>query len=76
MIRLLASEIDIRLVRYQHQLKLLQDTAPILTSLILKLPFDDDIPADVCSEISQLCDLAIAPYSNEETLFPSSTTRE
>ena len=61
-IRLLAKGVDIRQSCYQQQLKLLQDRAPLLASFILKLPFEDDIPDDVCTLINHLCDLAVAPY--------------
>ena len=59
---LLAKGVDIRQTHYQQQLKLLQDRAPLLASFILKLPFEDGIPDDVCALINQLCNLALAPY--------------
>ena len=61
-IKLLAQGVDIQQSCYQQQLKLLQDRAPLLASFILKLPFEDGIPDDVCALISDSCDLAVAPY--------------
>ena len=61
-IRFLAKGVNIRQSRYQQQLKLVQDGAPLLASFILKLPFKDGIPDDVSTLINHLCDLAVAPY--------------
>ena len=54
-IQLLAKRVDVRQSCYQLQLKLLQDRAPLFASFILKLPFDADIPDDVCTLINHLC---------------------
>ena len=70
-VRLIASGTDIRNVKYRPELKLLQDTTPILASLLLKLPFSEAIPDDVCTLISQLCDLALAPFQPRFQTFPS-----
>ena len=70
-VRLIASGTDIRNVKYRQELKLLQDTTPILASLLLKLPFSETIPDDVCTLISQLCDLVLAPFEPRSQTFPS-----
>lgn len=41
--------------------KQLQDTAPVSASFILKLLFGRTIPTDVCSLISEICEL-LAPF--------------
>ena len=69
-IRLIASGTDIRNVTYHQELKLLQDTTPILASLLLKLSFSEAIPDDVCTLICQLCDLALAPFQPRSQTFP------
>ena len=46
-IRLIASSVDICRIQYQSELKLLQDTAPIRASFILKLPFSEPIPEEL-----------------------------
>ena len=58
-------------VKYRSELKLLQDTAPILAALLLKLPFSEAIPDDVCTLTSQLCDLVLAPFQPRSQTFPS-----
>ena len=71
-IKLISSGVDIRRVQYKCELKLIQDTAPVLASFILKLPFSEAIPADVCSLISELCELLLAPFqSSVPQPFPS-----
>ena len=44
---------------------------PILASLLLKLLFSEAIPDDVCTLISQLCDLVFAPFQPRSQTFPS-----
>ena len=56
----------------QVELKLLQDVVPILASILLKLPYDVEIPSDICSLITEMCDLAIAPF-NRPSSFPPPT---
>ena len=68
---MIALRTDIRNVKYRQELKLLQDTTPILVSLLLKLPFSEVIPDDVCTLISQLCDLVLAPFQPRSQTFPS-----
>ena len=63
-IRLISSGVDIRHIQYQCELKLLQNVAPVIASCILKLPFTEPIPADVCSLLSQLCELLLAPFQD------------
>ena len=70
-VQLIASGTDICNVKYHQELKLLQDTTPILASLLLKLPFSEAIPDDVCTLISQLCDLVLAPFQPRSQTFPS-----
>ena len=70
-VRLIASGTDIRNVKYRQELKLLQDTTPILASLLLKLLFSEAIPDDVCTLISHLCDLVLAPFQPRSQTFPS-----
>ena len=47
-IQLIASGVNIHQAQYHVQLKLLQDTATLLASFILKLPFDVAVPSDIC----------------------------
>ena len=53
------------------ELKLLQDVVPILASILLKLPYDVEIPSDICSLITEMCNLALAPISRPS--FPPPT---
>jgi hypothetical protein len=63
-IRLIASGVDIRQIQYQRELKVLQDVAPVIASFVLKLPFGDPIPVDVCSLLDHLCELLLAPFQD------------
>ena len=71
--QLVASGVDIRQCQYQVELKLLEDGVPILASFLLKLPYDIEIPSDICSLITDMCDLALAPFSRPSSSFPSPT---
>ena len=70
MVQLVASGVDIRQYQYQVELKLLQDVVPILASFLLKLPYDVEIPSDICSLITDMCDLALAPFSRPSSFPP------
>ena len=70
MVQLVASGVDIRQCQYQVELKLLQDVVPILASFLLKLPYDVEIPSDICSLITDMCDLALAPFSRPSSFPP------
>ena len=59
-IKLISFGVDIRRVQYKCELKLIQDTAPVLASFIL---------ADVCSLISELCVNSFQPSVPQP--FPS-----
>ena len=61
-IRLITSGVDIHQIQYQCELKMLQDAAPVIASLVLKLPFGKQIPEDVSSLLSHLCELLLAPF--------------
>ena len=63
-VQLIASGIDICHIQYKYELKLLQDSAPVLVSFILKLPFSEPIPVDVCSLITDFCDLLLVPFQS------------
>ena len=69
----IASGVDIRQAQYHVQLKLLQDTAPLLASFIMKLPFDVAVPSDVCCLISDLLDLALIPFKQPSPSSPPPT---
>ena len=70
-IRLIASGVDIRQIHYQSELKMLQDVAPVVASFILKLPFGDPIPADICKLFDHLCELLLAPFQDRASqAFP------
>ena len=62
-VQLVASGADIRQCQYQVELKLLQDEVPILASFLLKFPYDVEIPSDIFSLITDMCDLALAPFT-------------
>ena len=70
MVQLVASGVDIHQCQYQVELKLLQDVVPILASFLLKVPYDAEIPSDICSLITEMCDLAIAPFSRPSSFPP------
>ena len=77
-IQLVATGIDVRRAQYRCELKLLQDSAPVLASFLLKLPFSEPVPVDVCSLIGELCELLLAPFQPSTTLAfppPSSNTK-
>ena len=59
-------------MQYKYELKLLQDSAPVLASFILKLPFSEPIPVDACYLIKDLCDYPpLAPFqSSVSQTFP------
>ena len=65
MVQLVASGVNIHQCQYQVELKLLQDAVPILVSFLLKLPYDVEIPSDICSIITNMCDLALDPTCNK-----------
>ena len=67
-IRLIITGADIRSVQYHPEFKLLQDTAPLLASLLL---ISEAIPEDLCIIISNLCDLLLAPFQPRSQTFPS-----
>ena len=73
MIQLIASGVEIRQPQYHSQLKLLQETAPTLTSFILKLPFDVTVPSNVCPLICDLLDLAVVPFEQPSPSSPPPT---
>ena len=70
-----ASGVDIRQCQYQVKLKLLQDVVPILASFLLKLPYDVELPSDLCSLITNMCYLALAPFNYPSPSFPPPTHR-
>ena len=72
-IQLVASGVDIRQAQYHVQLKLLQDTAPLLASFIMKLPFNVAVPSDVCCLISDLLNLALTPFKQPSPSLPPPT---
>ena len=72
-VQLVASGVDIRQCQYQIELKLLQDVVPIVASFLLKLPYDVEIPSDICSLITEMCNLALAPFSRPSSSFPPPT---
>ena len=63
-VRLVAAGVDIRQAQYKCELKLLQDSAPVLASFLLKLSFSEPIPADVCSLVAELCELLLFPFQS------------
>lgn len=72
-VQLIASGIDICHIQYKYELKL-QDSALVLAFFILKLPFSEPIPVNVCSLITDFCDLLLAPFqSSVSQLFHQTT---
>ena len=70
-VQLVAMGIDIRQAQYRCELKLFQDSAPVLASFLLKLPFSEPVPVDVCSLIEELCKLLLAPFQSSTTSTPA-----
>ena len=66
-IALIASGTDIYKVQYQQEFKLVQKhSTQVLASFLL---FGEEIPADVCSLLSQLRDLVITPFDQTIPIF-------